>query len=100
MNADNIPALVEQLAQFKVRLSRNDELVAEGSGRNSLRSPALCLGELASAIASRSPEEPLSGGELISSGTLTEGPPIAPGETWTVTLQGIDLSDLTLTMTP
>jgi len=100
VNADNIPALVEQLAQFKVRLSRNDELVAEGSGRNSLRSPALCLGELASAIASRSPEEPLSGGELVSSGTLTEAPPIAPGETWTATLQGIDLSDLTLTMTP
>ena len=100
VNADNIPALVEQLAQFKVRLSRNDELVAEGSGRNSLRSPALCLGELASAIASRSPEEPLSGGELVSSGTLTEAPPIAPGETWTATLQGIDLSDLTLTTTP
>ena len=88
------------MAQFKVRLSRNDELVAEGSGRNSLRSPALCLGELASAIVSQSPEEPLSGGELVSSGTLTEASPIAPGETWTAILQGIDLSDLTLTMTP
>ena len=100
VNAGNIPALVDQLAQFKVRLSRNDELVAEGTGRNSLRSPALCLGELASAIVSQSPEEPLSGGELVSSGTLTEASPIAPGETWTATLQGIDLSDLTLTMTP
>ena len=27
------------------------------------------------------------------------GPAVAPGETWTATLQGIDLSDLTLTMT-
>lgn len=99
VTADSIPALVEQLAQFTVRLSRNGELVAEGSGRNSLRSPALCLGELASAISKRSPEEPLAGGELVSSGTLTEAPPIAPGETWTATLEGIDLSDLTLTTT-
>jgi 2-oxo-3-hexenedioate decarboxylase len=94
---DNIPVLVEQLAQFKVRLSRNGEQVAEGSGRNSLRSPALCLGELASAISKRSPEEPLAGGELVSSGSLTEAPPIAPGETWSASLDGIDLSDLTLT---
>jgi 2-oxo-3-hexenedioate decarboxylase len=99
VTADTIPALVEQLAQFKVRLSRNGEQVAEGSGRNSLRSPALCLGELASAISRRTPEDPLAGGELVSSGTLTEAPPIAPGETWTATLEGIDLSDLTLTTT-
>ena len=99
VTADNIPSLVEQLAQFKVRLSRNGEQVAEGSGRNSLRSPALCLGELASAISKRSPEEPLAGGELVSSGSLTEAPPIVPGETWTVTLEGIELSDLTLTTT-
>ena len=70
-----------------------------GSGRNSLRSPALCLGELASAISDRSPEEPLAGGELVSSGTLTESQPIVPGETWTATLEGIELSDLTLTTT-
>ena len=89
----------EQLAQFKVSLSKNGEKVAEGSGRNSLRSPALCLGELASAIAKRSPEEALSGGELVSSGSLTEAPLIAPGETWTASLEGIDLSDLTLTTT-
>ena len=51
----DIPSLADQLAQFKVRLLKNDELVAEGSGKNSLRSPALCLGELAAAIA-RDPE--------------------------------------------
>lgn len=95
----DIPALVEQLAQFKVRLAKDGEMVAEGSGRNSLRSPALCLGELASAIAGRTGEEPLAAGELVSSGSLTEAPPIAPGQTWTATLEGIDLSELTLTTT-
>ena len=43
-----IPSLVEQLPKFTVKLFRNGDLVGEGSGRNSLRSPALCLGELAS----------------------------------------------------
>jgi hypothetical protein len=41
----------------------------------------------------------LAGGELVSSGTLTEPLRIAPGQTWTATLEGIDLSDLTLTTT-
>ena len=99
VTAGDIPTLVEQLAQFKVRLSRDGEAVAEGSGRNSLRSPALCLGELAAAIARRTPEEPLAGGDLVSSGSLTEAPLIAPGQTWTATLEGIDLSEVTLTTT-
>jgi 2-oxo-3-hexenedioate decarboxylase len=97
VDAASIPALVEQLAQFRLRLSKNGEVVAEGAGKNSLRSPALCLGELASAIARRPGEEPLLGGELVSSGTLTEAQLIAPGETWTAVVDGIDLNDVTLT---
>jgi len=92
-----IPSLVDQLPRFTVKLVKNGDLVGEGSGRNSLRSPALCLGELASAIARRSPAEPLAPGELVSSGTLTESQPIAPGETWTAVVQGLSLPDLTLT---
>lgn len=99
IDADSIPTLVEQLPQFRVRLLRNGEVVAEGSGKNSLRSPALCLGELASAIAKRPGEEPLRGGELVSSGSLTEAQPIAPGETWTFVVDGIDLGELTLATT-
>ena len=91
-----IPTLVEQLPRFKVRLLKNGQLVDEGSGRNVLRSPALCLGELASAISRRPDAEPLSAGELVSSGTLTESQPVAPGETWTAVVDGLDLPDLTL----
>ena len=91
-----IPALADQLARFTVTLSRNGEVVAEGSGKNSLRSPALCLAELAAAISRRSPGEPLAAGELVSSGTLTESQPIAGGESWTAVVEGIDLPLLTL----
>ena len=94
--ASNIPVLVDQLARFRARLLKNGELAEEGSGRNSLRSPALCLAELAAAISRQAGAEPLDAGELISSGTLTTSLPISPGETWRVEVEGIDLSPLTL----
>jgi 2-oxo-3-hexenedioate decarboxylase len=89
-------ALAEALAAFKVQLSRNGEPVEQGGGRSSLRSPALCVAELASAISRRAGAEPLSAGDLISSGTLTESRLVAPGEVWTATVDGLDLPELTL----
>ena len=100
LDANLIPAWVDNLGHFRVRVLRNGVPIADGSGRNSLRSPALCLGELASAIAQRPGEEPLLSGELVSSGTLTEAQPIAPGETWEVKVEGLDLSDLSLHTQP
>ena len=99
IDAASIPALVDQLSAFRVRLLRNGSPAAEGSGRNCLRSPAACLGVLAASIAKRTPDEPLAAGELVSSGTLTEPQPIAPGETWTATVEGLPLADLTLRTT-
>src|SRR5688572_21032651 len=96
VDAAAIPALVEQLARFTLQLRRNGEVVDEGAGRNSLRSPALCLGELAAAIVRRTPAEPLAAGELVSSGTLTESRPIAAGESWTAAVEGIELPALSL----
>ena len=95
--AGAIPELVDQLSRFTVRLSRDGEVVAEGSGRNSLRSPAICLGELQAAIARQPGATPLAAGDLVSSGTLTESQPIAAGQTWRVDVDGIDLAPLTLT---
>jgi 2-keto-4-pentenoate hydratase len=97
VTAADIAELVEQLSNFKVRLSKDGELVEEGSGRNSLRSPALCLAELASAMAKQG-AQPLAGGDLVSSGTLTESTPIQPGTTWTASVEGLKLSPLTLTL--
>jgi 2-oxo-3-hexenedioate decarboxylase len=94
-----IPELVDQLPRFKLKLFKNGELIEEGSGKNSLRSPVLCLAELSSAILRQSGAEPLSAGELISTGTLTNAQPIAGGETWEVTCEGIALPNLTLRLT-
>jgi len=94
---DLISALVEQLPNFTVRMKKNGQFVEEGSGKNSMRSPALCVAELASAIINRG-QPPLDTGEIISSGTLTAGHLIQPGETWTAELEGISLPDLSFTL--
>jgi 2-keto-4-pentenoate hydratase len=96
VHAGNIATLAEALATFRLTLSRDGDPVAEGSGRNSLRSPALCLAELASAIARRTPDQLLAPHELVSSGTLTESQPIASGQTWTAVVDGLPLPALTL----
>ena len=96
LDAATIPQRADQLARFTLQLSRDGDVVAEGSGRNSLRSPALCLAELAAAISTRSPAEPLAAGELVSSGTLTESQLIGRGDVWTATVDGIDLRPLSL----
>jgi 2-oxo-3-hexenedioate decarboxylase len=93
---ENLVRLVEQLPAFKLRLMKNGELVEEGSGRNSLRSPALCLGELASALARRAGSRELEAGDLVSSGTLTTPAPIVAGEEWKAEVSGIELPPLTL----
>jgi 2-keto-4-pentenoate hydratase len=96
---DLIPKLIEELARFKLRMARNGEIVEEGSGRNSLKSPALCLAELGAAISRRFPSHPLSAGEVVSSGTLTAGHATGKGDLWTAEVEGISLPSLTLRLT-
>ena len=96
---DSIATLVDELPRFKVRVSNHGEFVEEGSGRNCLRSPALCLAELGTAILRRFPTEPLSAGEIVSSGSLTAGHPTDSGDLWTVEVDGLSLPPLNLRLT-
>lgn len=89
IDAASIPTIADQLPVFRPKLMKNGQTVEEGSGRNSLRSPALCLAELARVT-------PLRAGEIISTGTLTGAQPIAAGDAWQVEIEGLDLSGLKL----
>lgn len=92
----SVAKLVQELPRFKVRVSRNGEFVEEGSGKNCLTSPALCLAELGAAVFGRCPGEPLRAGEVISFGSLTAGHPTGAGDTWTVEVNGLELPTLSL----
>ncbi len=96
---DAIATLVDELARFNVRMSKNGEFVEEGSGKNSLKSPASCLAELGAAIVRRFPAELLSAREIVSSGTLTAGHLTERGDRWTVEVEGLSLPPLTLQLT-
>lgn len=91
-----IPMLLDCLPRFRVGVLKNGEFVEEGSGKNSLRSPAACLAELGAAVQRRSPTEPLRAGEIISSGTLTAGHPAQAGDVWTVKVHDLPLPQLRL----
>ena len=84
VDADCISSLLEQLPRLTVRMFKNGEFVEEGSGKNSLRSPVLCLAELSRAAAHQPGSISLQAGEIVSSGTLTAGHLIARGESWRV----------------
>src|SRR3984885_13747216 len=88
---NSIDTIVDELARLKVRVSKNGQFVEEGSGKNSLKNPALCLAELGAAIVRRSPDEPLRAGEIISSGTLTAGHLTERGDRGTVEVDGLFL---------
>lgn len=91
-----IADLADDLPQFKVRMLKNGQFVEEGSGKNSLRSPASCLAELGNAILSRSATEPLAAGEIISTGTLTAGHLTKKDDFWTAEVTGLAVPALTL----
>jgi 2-oxo-3-hexenedioate decarboxylase len=94
-----IGKVADELPRFTVRMSKNGEFVEEGSGKNSLRSPALCLAELGAAILRRFPDQPLSAGEIISTGTLTSGHVTEKGDRWKAEVHGLALPPLVLHLT-
>jgi 2-oxo-3-hexenedioate decarboxylase len=96
LHSDLMAKLVDELPRFSLRMSKNGEFVEQGSGKNSLRSPALCLAELGAAIIRRFPDQPLNAGEIVSSGTLTSGHAIERGDRWMAEVEGLALPPLTL----
>jgi 2-keto-4-pentenoate hydratase len=96
---NNLVNLLDQLSAFKLRMLNSEGLVEEGSGKNSLKSPVLCLAELGAAVGRRFPANPLSAGEIVSSGTLTAGHLTTAGDLWTAEVDGISLPPLTLHLT-
>jgi 2-oxo-3-hexenedioate decarboxylase len=87
------------LATFEATLSRDGTTVDRGTGANVLDSPALALGHLATVLAGQ-PEAPaLEAGELITTGTLTNAWPVAPGEVWESSYGSLGLGGLTVRFT-
>jgi len=89
-------AWLHELASFTVDLSCNGRSSQTGGGAFVLDSPLLALRHLVELLADDPHNPSLRVGEIISTGTLTLAMPVSAGETWTTTVSGIPLEDITL----
>jgi 2-oxo-3-hexenedioate decarboxylase len=96
---DEIATLVSRLRDCQVTLRRDGTITDRGVGANALGHPALALAFLADIVARQPQFDPLTAGEVVTTGTLTAALPIAPGETWTTDYTGLPISGLTIGFT-
>ena len=93
----NRPAIAAALPVFEATLSRGDTVIDRGSGANVLNSPALALAHLARVLSGQPQFPPLAPGEIVTTGTLTDAWPVAPGETWSSDYGELGLRGLSVT---
>jgi 2-keto-4-pentenoate hydratase len=94
----NIQDCAAKLRTFTITLARNGEQQATGGGKQVLGSPLLAFAHLAKVIAAQSRFPPVQAGEVVTTGTLTDLFPVTTGESWSTTLEGIDLPGMTVTL--
>lgn len=85
-----------RLQDFGVTLCKGGVAVETGHARNVLGGPVQALRHLVQTLAQEAAPEPLRAGELVSTGTLTDAQPVAPGQAWSARFDGIALPDLAL----
>jgi 2-oxo-3-hexenedioate decarboxylase len=83
----------------RLALMKGEAVVDRGMGSNVLGSPLLALGHLVDLLRDQPEAPPLAAGEIVSTGTLTDAHPVAPGEIWRTEIWGIPLRGLTLSFT-
>ena len=79
----------DELPKLEARLYKGSQLVDRGVGANVLGSPLVALGYLVELLAKQPEAPPLRGGEIISTGVLTDAHPVAPGEVWRTEVTGL-----------
>ena len=88
----SVESLVEQLASFRLTLSRGGKVAAQGGGELVLGSPVNALAHLVRLLASLPDHPPIEPGEIVTTGTLTGAMPAVAGETWSTRIGGVALT--------
>jgi 2-oxo-3-hexenedioate decarboxylase len=90
---------LRELADFKIDLLCNGEVMDRGEAANVLDGPLKVLAYLTGMLSRDPYNPPLAAGEILSTGTLTRALDIKAGETWTAKVSGIPLAPVTLRFT-
>jgi 2-oxo-3-hexenedioate decarboxylase len=88
--------LAEQLASFRLRLYRNGSPMRDGGGELVLGSPLNALAHAIRLLDSLPGHPAIEAGEIVTTGTLTDAMPVAPGETWSTRIEGLAISGISL----
>ena len=92
--------LGDTLANASVSLSCSAQpsftLMAAGFGSDVLGNPVNALWQLHRQLLTQPQFAPLAAGEIITTGSWTDGYPVVKGQTWTTAFSGISLAGLTL----
>jgi 2-oxo-3-hexenedioate decarboxylase len=91
---EKISGLAAALPFLKVDLYKDRERKDQGTGTNVLGSPLLALAHLVEILSKQPESPPLSAGEIVTTGTLTDAHPVAPGERWRTDLHGFATRNL------
>jgi len=85
---------LEALATFRIALWRDGETAGHGEAANVLGGPLSALRHLVDLLADDEHNPPLAVGEVVTTGTLTDAFPVAPGEIWRTELHGLPLDGI------
>jgi 2-keto-4-pentenoate hydratase len=99
VNTEALPDLETRLPRAEMVLRKGAEIVDRGMGEIVLGSPLAALAHLVELLARQPWAPPLAAGEIVSTGTLTDAHPVAPGEAWRTELVGLPVSGLRLRFT-
>ncbi|MCJ2089007.1 hydratase [Methylobacterium sp. E-005] len=90
---------IERLETFSIDLLRDGTPADRGGGRNVLGGgPLAALVHLVDVLANDPLSPSMAAGEIITTGTLTDALPVAPGQRWQTRIHGLPLPDLDLAL--
>jgi 2-oxo-3-hexenedioate decarboxylase len=93
---DDLARWTNALANFSIELKNSGGVSRLGDATNVLGGPLKALRYLIDELARYPETAPLRAGEIVTTGTLVAAMPVAAGETWSTTLDGIGISGLQL----
>ena len=92
-------AWIGRLRTVSVALLRDGTVADRGIGRNVMGAgPLAALGHLIDVLANDPAAPPLTAGEIVTTGTLTDAVPVVPGQVWSTRLTGLPLPDIDLAL--
>jgi 2-oxo-3-hexenedioate decarboxylase len=93
---DRLPDVEARLPRLEMILRKGEAIVDRGLGEIVLGSPLAALGHLVRLLATQPEAPPLAAAEIITTGTLTDAHPVAPGEAWSTEIRALPLAGLRL----